>query len=103
MTHGSGPGTFWLFTNEYILCSGEERMLIYALLAQRGRADNRISGALTTVWPSESVSLVTFVFELTRCRRGDGRLVGGGVRLAVDISVSSNNTFLDKFGEVGLW
>ena len=45
-----------------------------------GRADNRISGALTTVWPSESVSLVTFVFELTRCRRGDGRLVGGGVR-----------------------
>ena len=78
-------------------------MLIYALLAQRGRADNRISGALTTVWPSESVSLVTFVFELTRCRRGHGRLVGGGVRLAVDISVSSNNTFLDKFGEVGLW
>ena len=69
-----------------------------------GRADNRISGALTTVWPSESMSLVTFVFELTRCRRGDGRLVGGGgYRLAVDISVSSNNTFLDKFGEEGLW
>ena len=75
---------------------------MHCWLREGGRADNRISGALTTVWPSESVSLVTFVFELTRCRRGDGRWVGGG-RLAVDTSVSSNNTFLDKFGEVGLW
>ena len=53
---------------------------MHCWLTEWGRADNRISGALTTVWPSESVSLVTFVFELTRCRRGHGRLVGGGVR-----------------------
>ena len=75
---------------------------MHCWLREGGRADNRISGALTTVWPSESVSLVTFVFGLTRCQRGVGGWWVGG-RLAVDTSVSSNNTFLDKFGEVGLW
>ena len=54
---------------------------MHCWLREGGRADNRISGALTTVWPSESVSLLTFVFGLTRCRKGRWEVDGGeGVR-----------------------
>ena len=74
---------------------------MHCWLREGGRADNRISGALTTVWPSESVSLVTFVFELTRCRRGDGRLVGAGLDLQLTLLwavITHSWTNLEKWG-----